>query len=67
MMTNEQASDWIVLDNIVHGWGWATNLPRDFAEAALKRCEERGWVNGKRITDKGRIALLENCKVTESI
>lgn len=51
-MTENQ---WLLLDNLMHGWNYYTSMTSAAAEAAMSWAESNGFVdcNG-RITDEGR-------------
>lgn len=54
-LTPEQ---WIVLDNLKHGWHYTTNLARPAADKALEECEGMMWVVGHALTPSGQVALI---------
>lgn len=53
------ASEWLVLDNIAMGWHFATNIDRRVAEEVHDRLTREKYLEKGRLTDKGRVALIE--------
>lgn len=54
------ASQWLVLDNLLHGWPYWINLDRNFAEQAYLWCINNEFVKDGQITETGKAALLIN-------
>lgn len=52
------ASQWIVLDNLKHGWPFRTNLSSSMADKAYLWCVNNEYVKDGRITPAGEAALL---------
>ena len=57
-MTRLSAAQWLILDNLEHGWPYTTNLPRDMAEEAYLCCIHNGYVEDGMITPTGSVALV---------
>lgn len=54
------AIHWLLLNNLISGWTYTTNMNRGDANAALSWAEEQGYVVKGRITDEGRGYFLAN-------
>ncbi len=53
------AVQWLVLDNLAHGWFYTTNIcDKDKAERMYLKSVEDEFIKDGRITDAGRIALM---------
>ncbi len=50
-------AQWIILNNLSHGWTYRALLAKATADAALAECEANGWVADGKITQAGREAL----------
>ena len=61
------AYHWLLLNNLINGWTYWTNMDRVSAKDALVWAEEQGYAIKGRITDEGRGFFLANQhkKVTE--
>ena len=54
------AIHWLLLNNLISGWTYTTNMNRGDANTALSWAEEQGYVVKGRITDEGRGYFLAN-------
>ncbi len=59
-LTDKQkaAIRWTVLDNLLHGWTYWTNLKRSWADDEYLRCVRDGLVRDGKISDSGRLWLM---------
>jgi hypothetical protein len=57
-MANQMtAAQWLVLDNVKHGWPYATNLSSDTADEAYLWCVRNEYIKDARITPAGEALL----------
>lgn len=55
-----KAIHWLLLNNLIQGWTYWTNMDRVEAMDALSWAEQQGYVVKGRITDEGRGYFLVN-------
>jgi hypothetical protein len=55
-----KAYHWLLLNNLINGWTYWTNMGRMEAMTALAWAEEQGYAVKGRITDEGRGYFLAN-------
>lgn len=58
-----EAACWLVLDNLVQGWSYWTNLERELADEAYRWCVRNEYIENGQISVKGRVAIIGTNKV----
>ena len=52
-------AQWLVLDNLKHGWAYTANLDKTLADDAYLWAVRNEYVKDGKITDSGKIVLMK--------